>query len=217
MARNLLSENQIKKLFKDHDPEKVERHNDGDGLIFEMRKKGQPRWVFRYTKPSGGVTEKSLGPWPTLSIAEAREQADELRAKLLKGDDPAAPPPTAEKKTLSLEDMAGEFLESQTWSAKHRETVIARLKYIPQSVRAMPLDQISPRLLMEQVLRPLEHAEKLETAKRVRIIISQIYRYAIALGDVFTDPARDLQSALKPAVKKPMAAIVTEDAFNSVM
>lgn len=107
-------------------------------------------------------------------------------------------------------------MESQTWSAKHRETVIARLKYIPQSVRAMPLEQISPRLLMEQVLRPLERAEKLETAKRVRIIISQIYRYAIALGDVFTDPARDLQSALKPAVKKPMAAIVTEDDFKEL-
>lgn len=50
------SENQIKKLFEEHDPEKVERHNDGESLIFEMRKKGQPRGVFRYTKPSGGVT-----------------------------------------------------------------------------------------------------------------------------------------------------------------
>lgn len=91
-----------------------------------------------------------------------------------------------------------------------------RLNYIPADVMALPLEEITPRLLMDRILRPLEHAEKLETARRVRILISQMFRYGIALGEVYSDPARDLQAALKTPVRESFAAATMPEDLKKI-
>lgn len=217
MAKEMLSDAAVKKFIKEHDSTKIETLNDGDGLRFEIRKAGKPRWVFRYTRPDGSrrVNEIAVGTYPELPPYKAREKATEFRALLQDGKDPAhKPEKPVEKPTLGK--IAKEFFESRDWCDGHRQKMKIRLNYIPADVMALPLEEITPRLLMDRILRPLEHAEKLETARRVRILISQMFRYGIALGEVYSDPARDLQAALKTPVRESFAAATTPEDLEKI-
>ena len=60
---------------------------DGQGLWLVKRSKTGGKWVLRVTI-HGKRREMGLGPWPDVSIAEAREQAAEARRKLREGVDP---------------------------------------------------------------------------------------------------------------------------------
>src|SRR5687768_7543202 len=66
---------------------------DGGGLYIEttMTKTSvSRRWYLKYTRPDGRENRLPLGPWPEVSIPEAREHADNSRALLRRGIDPAA-------------------------------------------------------------------------------------------------------------------------------
>ena len=58
------------------------------------------------------------------------------------------------------------------------------------------------------VLRKVEAAGKLETASRLRGVIGEVFRYAIATGRAEIDPTPSLRGALTAPVTKPRAAIV---------
>lgn len=103
MAKEMLSDAAVKKFIREHDSTKIETLNDGDGLRFEIRKAGKPRWVFRYTRPDGSrrVNEIAIGTYPEFPPYKAREKAVEMRALILEGKDPAhKPEKPAEKPTL---------------------------------------------------------------------------------------------------------------------
>jgi integrase len=87
MASGKLSNLKIAKLNK---PTLV---GDGDGLWLFVRalKDGglSKRWAFRYRR-SGRYFEVPLGPYPDVSLADARASASGHRAALARGDNPAA-------------------------------------------------------------------------------------------------------------------------------
>ena len=66
------------------------RHSDGGGLYFRVLNDAKAYFVYRYTV-SGKERETSLGPYPELGLAEARDKHAELR-KMVKVDrvDPIA-------------------------------------------------------------------------------------------------------------------------------
>ena len=77
----LLTELQIKRL-----PFREGRYaeSDGRGLALEMMPTGATSWRYRYQLH--GRTEKvSLGPYPALSLKEARQKRDTLAADVFRG------------------------------------------------------------------------------------------------------------------------------------
>jgi integrase len=62
----------------------------------------------------------------------------------------------------------------------------------------LPVSAITPRLILEKVLRPIEAEGKNETTKRVKSLLSLIFRYGVASGQAESDPTRDLRGALLP-------------------
>ena len=58
-----------------------------------------------------------------------------------------------------------------------------------------------------KILRRIEERGTLVTAHKVRSHISQIMRYGIACGFIYSNPARDLTWALKPKKHIPRAAL----------
>jgi hypothetical protein len=60
---------------------------DGRGLYLEISPAGGRRWRFRYFV---GRRERrmSLGPYPEVSLKEAREKREELRKQVAAGTDP---------------------------------------------------------------------------------------------------------------------------------
>ena len=63
--------------------------HDGGGLYLRVRADGSKSWAFRYTL-AGRKHWMSLGPLRDVSLAEAREQARQLRNQVRDGYDPLA-------------------------------------------------------------------------------------------------------------------------------
>ena len=63
--------------------------NDGDGLYFQVSKSGGTSWIFRY-KLDGRSREMGLGPFPTVTLSQARQLAADQRKLLASGSDPLA-------------------------------------------------------------------------------------------------------------------------------
>lgn len=60
---------------------------DGGGLM--LAKAGtKGKWLFRYTFPGGPRREMGLGPWPEVSLSDARAARDKWKAALRDGLDP---------------------------------------------------------------------------------------------------------------------------------
>ena len=63
------------------------KHSDGQGLWLVKRHKQAGKWMLRITV-HGRRREMGLGPWPDVSIAEARERAADARRAVRDGVDP---------------------------------------------------------------------------------------------------------------------------------
>jgi len=61
--------------------------NDSDGLVLFVTGRGAKKWHFRFTW-QGRQQHLSIGPYPELSLKDAREQRDDLRAQVRRGVDP---------------------------------------------------------------------------------------------------------------------------------
>ncbi len=67
--------------------EKVYRILDADRLYIEVRPTGVKVWRLKYVL-NGKESSMSLGEYPSVTLADARQLKDEVRAKLAKGIDP---------------------------------------------------------------------------------------------------------------------------------
>ncbi len=64
--------------------------SDGDKLYLRVHPNGGKSWLFIYPGPGGKRVKLSLGTFPELSLASARDQAAEKRKLLVHGKDPKA-------------------------------------------------------------------------------------------------------------------------------
>jgi integrase len=72
------------------DPTRRREIHAGHGLYYVLQPSGKGSWAVRYRAPSGKSCKYTLGPARDIGLKEARELADETRAKIRKGGDPAA-------------------------------------------------------------------------------------------------------------------------------
>lgn len=89
MPANLLSD---RKVINAKAKEKEYLLSDGAGLVLRVRPDGSRLWLFRYTSLAGKPAKKSLGPYPGVSLADARDGAAKFRKSLAGGIDPASRP-----------------------------------------------------------------------------------------------------------------------------
>lgn len=61
---------------------------DGSGLYLRVRPTGAKLWLLRYTNLIGKQSKKSLGSYPEVSLAHARELALSAKESLVRGTDP---------------------------------------------------------------------------------------------------------------------------------
>lgn len=149
-------------------------HRVDDGLYLQI--KGGKSWLHRYTF-AGKARWAGLGPYPEVSLAEARETRDDQRAQLRKGTDPVAAR-QAEKaahavsvtKAITFKDCAEAYVRAHEagWrSAVYRSQWSTWLgKYIYPAIGAVPVAAVDTAMTM-QLLEPLWLASPI-TGGRVR-------------------------------------------------
>lgn len=96
---------------------------------------------------------------------------------------------------------------SAKWSQVHADNIMGRLKRdVFPWLGKRPIAEIGAQELLAAIRR-IEDRGANETAHRVLSNCSEIFRYSIATGRAERDIAADLKSALKPTVKKHLAAV----------
>lgn len=191
---------------------------DGDGLFLLVvptgKSKGGKRWRFKY-RFNGKEKLLALGTYPEISLADARTRRDDARKLIAKGIDPgevkkAAKSEQAERLVNTFRKLALDWYERQAdiLAEKTRKMIMSRLERdVFPVVGDTPLSDLTPRSILEGVLRPIEDRGSIELAHRVRGVISQVLRYGVACGLCERDSTVDLRGALKPVQRKHLPAI----------
>uniref|UniRef100_B8J055 Integrase family protein n=1 Tax=Desulfovibrio desulfuricans (strain ATCC 27774 / DSM 6949 / MB) TaxID=525146 RepID=B8J055_DESDA len=199
---------------------KIERFVDGEGLYLETSVAGGKHWRMKY-RVNGKEKRLSFGPWPDISLKEAREMRDEAKRQLRESLDPSAEKKKAkqEQAAPTFRDIALEYVEHQrsVWAASHTRTVEGRLALdVYPAFGAKPIAAVTPQDILA-MLRKIEERRAFETASRVLGFCSLIFKYAVTLGLVEADPCRDLRPALKPYAKGQLAAITKPKEVGALM
>lgn len=191
---------------------------DEKALHLSVTPAGGKHWRFKY-RFGGKEKLLSLGAYPDVSLARAREKRDDARRLLADGIDPSARR-KAEKAALAdtFKAVGEEFFaqRSSLWAKTHVEKVRARLDWLYECLGDRSVAAIGTAELLAP-LRTLEAAGKGETARRSRIVAGQVFRYAIATGRAQNDPTVALRGALAPARVGHHAAITEPQAFGELL
>lgn len=159
--------------------------NDGDGLYFQVSKAGASSWIFRY-KLDGKSREMGLGPYPAVTLAEARQLAADQRKVLAAGADPLAARDAARERRreaerqaqarrITFETLAADYQQAHGagWSEKWRKGWLRKLElYAFPVIGKLPASEIQTEHVMK-VLQPI-WAAKARTADEVRGQIEQV-------------------------------------------
>jgi integrase len=163
---------------------------DGGNLHLRVAPGGSKGWIFRFTL-AGRTRDAGLGSYPSVSLAEARNEADRLRKQIAEGIDPvearksqrAASQAEAER-AITFEQCAKAYVASHEagWkNDKHRAQWHATLKtYVYPIIGRLPVKAVDTSHVM-QILEPI-WTSKPETASRVRGRIEVILSWAKVRG-----------------------------------
>ncbi|MBN1654692.1 MAG: tyrosine-type recombinase/integrase [Deltaproteobacteria bacterium] len=194
----------------------------GYGLFLLITPSGSKLWRLKY-RFSGKEKLLALGPYPLVSLREARQKCFEARKLLLNGTDPTKAKNAEKAQITSTENtfssIGNEWLakRSSTWSSGYTEMVRDRLeKQLYPWIGNRPIREITaPELLA--VLRRIESRGALEVCHRSLQHASNIFRYTIACGLAEHDPASDLRGAITPIKVKNYSAIVKPEALGEFL
>ncbi len=193
--------------------------HDGDGLFLLVKTTGKKLWRFRYLRPgTSSRTMVSLGAYPALSLADARQIRAEKLAILARGIDPQAKEAAeAEQQQIAQEsiflNVAKQWfaLKQASVSTKHAEDIWRSLeKDILPSIENVPVQDIKARLLI-QVLEPIKARGALETVRRLVQRINEIMIYAVNTGLIDANPASGIGNAFERPKKQHMPTIRPEE------
>lgn len=184
--------------------DKAYKLSDSAGLFLHITPKNRKSWRFKF-RFEGKEQLLTLGSYPEMSLAEAREKRNDAKKLLREGRDPRH----AAKRTKlvgdkgkfqTLEEAAREWHATQlpSWKPVHANDVITSLERdIFPHLGKMPMDEIDKPLLLS-VLKRIEARGAIETARRVKQRVSSIYKYVNAYGAKLDNPAADINEALAP-------------------
>lgn len=205
-----LSDTKIRNTRASEKPIKL---TDEKGLHLLIQPKGGRWWRFDY-RMGGKRKTISMGIYPDVGLALARDRRDEARKLVAQGIDPAEhrkakKAAQQERAANSFEVVAREWFSKMApnWAKSHADKIIARLENdLFPWLGGKPIAEIkAPEILT--CLRRIEERGALDTAHRALQNCGQIFRYAISTGRAEHNVAADLKGALPPPKSGHFAAI----------
>ncbi|WP_260926719.1 tyrosine-type recombinase/integrase [Novosphingobium sp. 9] len=197
--------------------------SDGGGLYLLVRPNGTKLWRLNYRYLEKHRT-LAFGAWPEVSLADARERRDEARHLLAAGTDPSHQQKVNSARAR-IEENDTFRLVAEEWVAKNEregmaEVTLSKLRWLLDKaypkIGNRPIAKITAQEVLA-VLRAVEATGRHESARRMRSVLSRVFRYAIATTRAERDPASDLRGALTVPKTKHLAAITTEDRAGDLM
>ena len=162
---------------------------DQEGLYLIVTPSGGKWWRLDYSM-EGKRNTISLGIYPHVTLKEARQRKDRIKVLIKQGIHPSGSKIKEEEekkeekgdfKTLALEWFER---KKKTWVEKHAITVINRINnYVIPALGDKNPSEITPQEIY-RTLHMIEDLGKVETAHRVKQILSMIMNYPAASCEV---------------------------------
>jgi len=181
------------------------RYTDGRGLMLYVKDSGAKTWVLRLTI-NGKRRDIGLGSFDEVSLAEARDKADELRALARSGIDPIRQrSEQAQTKEMTFREAAIAAHEERKggWkNSKHSAQWLTSLEaYAYPFIGDLPVQDVDGPAIRDLLAKIW--LSKPETARRVCQRIGAVLDWAYAKGLRSTEaPVRSISKGLPRQPKK---------------
>ena len=193
--------------------------SDGDGLQLRVRASGSMMWNFNYREPlTRSRINMALGPYPDLSLANARKKAVEARELLALGIDPKVQRDEVRQAKLAETEHTFEKVATAWFELKKDSVTPAYAEDIWRSLalhvlpdlKTTPLSEITAPMVIK-ILRPIEAKGSLETVKRLSQRFNEIMTYGVNAGLIHANPLNGMRAVFKKPKKENMAALPPEE------
>lgn len=193
--------------------------HDGDGLFLLIKTSGKKLWRFRYQRPNSiSRTNLSLGSYPALTLAVARQMRDQYLSLLAQGIDPQKQQEeVSEQRQIELDSIfsvaAGRWflLKSKSVTEDYAKDIWRSLeKDIFPSIGGISVQTLKARTIVE-ALEPIKARGALETVRRLVQRINEIMIYAVNTGLIDANPASGVGMAFEKPKKQNMPTVRPEE------
>ena len=173
------------------------------GLVFRVTPNGQKSWAFLYSRNSDGKKRRlTLGQYPDMSLAKARQVAMAARVNVGEGGDPAGVK-RLEKAADSFAALADRYInryarkQKRTWQEDQR--IINR--ELNPIIGAMKAAQVKRRDIID-LLDDIAERPAPIMANRVLAVVRRIYRWAESEDLIDIAPVHGIKPRAKEQPRK---------------
>lgn len=179
--------------------DKAYKLTDSNGLFLFISPAGSKLWRFRYRFENKEQTF-SIGPYPEISLSEARSKRNDVRKLLANGINPAQQKRDKKEAKASIrtfEAVAREWHKSnRKWDEDHAKRILTSLEnHIFPTLGKCDITKLNTRDLLIPI-KAVEARNTLETASRLQQRVTAIMRYAIQNAYISYNPAYDMRGAV---------------------
>lgn len=193
---------------------------DGEGLYLRVRDTGSRTWLFYYTSPITGRRPRiTIGSYPAITLAKARDEAETLRLIVDEGKDPQI---EREQEEL-LANVGGERPRTveelfKRWStdwleANHEEggayTKGMLTRHVLPLIGKVELDRLRSSQIVA-ILTILKNSGKARTAGVVLSSVRQMFAYAIEHDWMQGDPSAAIKKS-RWDTSRPRERVLTDE------
>ncbi len=202
---------------------KQQKITDSAGLHLLLTQAGGKLW--RYSYRHGGKQKLlAIGAFPDVGLKEARDARDAARKLLTSGTDPGearklAKVASAEASANTFGAIADELLAKKAKegrATKTMEKVTWLIGLTRPALGARPIASITVREILD-LLRTIEARGQLQTAKRLKGIIGEVFRFGMATDRCTSDPTQALRGALTAPTETHHAALTKPEDIGGLL
>ncbi|MFH5068572.1 integrase domain-containing protein [Enterobacter cloacae complex sp. 2024EL-00215] len=193
--------------------------HDGDGLFLLVKTSGKKLWRFRYQRPNSvNRTNLSLGAYPALTLAAARQIRDQHLSLLAQGIDPQQQQEmVSEQRQIEVDSVFSVVasnwfqLKSKSVTPDYAKDIWLSLdKDVFPAIGEIPVQEIKARTIIE-ALEPIKARGALETVRRLVQRINEIMIYAVNTSLLDANPASGVGMAFERPKKQNMPTLRPEE------
>ena len=181
------------------------------GLALRVSYGGGKSWVFFY-RHAGKLRRMTLGTYPALGLAEARQAWRDARTESAQGRDPARSRKVG-KPATDFESVAREWLQRD--QAKNRTvrqvTLVVEGEMLPLWGHR-PIADIGRRDVLD-LIDSIANRGAVTMARRVQGYVHRLFRWAVGRGIVEKNPAADLP---RPGAETRRERVLTDTEITSI-
>ena len=211
--------------------EKPYKKSDGGGLQLRVMPSGSKLWCLIYRNAQGTQRKLSFGTYPTVTLEKARGKREAAKPLLADGIDPfeyyrrekvqeaEIEAHKSNREANTFKAVADELLAKKKREGKASNTIGKRewlYGLAGDAFGKRPIAELTASEILKSI-QVVENKGLLETARRMRSSIGEVFRYAIATGRASADPTYALRGALAKPQVKHRAAITDPKALGGLL